>query len=104
MDFLLLLLFILNVVLALVDASVAYHKAPRYIGFFNSDPEGRDSGVKRVTSLLPLVVALYVSLDCYAYSLRHAGYLAGLALLLVADILVQMAIARKGEAASDDGA
>lgn len=86
-------LFAVNFLLTLIDASIAYHKAQRLAVFMNTDPEGMGPGVKRIRAFLPLVVALYSALNCYAYSLRHTGYLAGLALILVADIVLQWHLA-----------
>ncbi len=90
-------LFVANLVLTLVDASLAYHKAHRLIALLNPTPEERATGVKKIRSLLPLMVAFYSGLDCYAYSLRHVGYLAGLTLLLLADIVLQWYLAGRKE-------
>ena len=56
--------------------------------------------MKKLRSLLPLMVAFYSGLDCYAYSLRHVGYLGGLTLLLLADIILQWHIAGRKEKVS----
>jgi len=97
MELFLIILFVVNVVLVLADASVAYHNAPRFVSIVNADPEGQVVGAQQIKSILPLLVALYVSLDCYAHSLRHPGYLAGVTLLLAGDILVQLILTRKGK-------
>lgn len=88
------LLFVINVVLANVDAAVAYLTAPRFIAALNNDSEGQERGIRRLRSLLPLLVALYITLACQAFAQRHAGYLAGLTLLMVGDILLQLYIGR----------
>lgn len=91
------ILFVANLVLTLVDASLAYHKAHRLIAFLNPTPELIETGVKTIRSLLPLMVALYSGLSCHAYSLRHTGYLASLTLLLLADIVLQWHLAARKE-------
>lgn len=86
---LILILFLGNLLLTLVDASLAYRKAEFIVAFVMPGNEAPEAGVRRIRRFLPLMVALYTLLDCYAYSLRHVGYLAGLTLLLVADIGLQ---------------
>ncbi|SNB45672.1 hypothetical protein [Geobacter sp. DSM 9736] len=97
MDLLLSLLFGLNIILSIVDAAVAYIRAPRIVAALNPDSEGRESWVKTLRSLLPFLVAFYVILTCYAHSFANPGYLALISLLLLGDILVQLIISRRGE-------
>ena len=94
------ILFVINLMLTLIDASLAYHKTHRLIAFLNPAPEWRETGVKKIRSLLPLMVAFYSGLTCYVFSLRHLGYLGGLTLLLLADIVLQWHIAGRKEKVS----
>lgn len=103
MDLLITLLFVANVILAITDAAVAYQMAPRLVAAIISDPDVQPGRVKKLRSLLPLLVALYVTLDCQAHALRHPGYLGGLTLLLMGDIVVQLLVARKQSGVADGG-
>jgi hypothetical protein len=97
MEYLILPLFVLNIVLTLADASVGYHKVPEIVAAFNDDPDGSSAAAKDVSFLIPFLVALYVALDCHAaWNLRDVRWLAGLSLLLTGDMLLQLRLAARG--------
>lgn len=91
------ILFLGNLLLTLVDASLAYRKAEFIVTFVTPGNGTTEAGVRRIRRFLPLMVALYTLLNCYAYSLHHLGYLAGMTLLLTADIVLQWHLAGRGE-------
>ncbi|HWI40939.1 MAG TPA: hypothetical protein VNX25_05570 [Verrucomicrobiae bacterium] len=93
MDLLFLPLFVVNILLGLADASVAWHRTPAFVTMLTGSPG--DKAVADVRSLLPLLVALYTSLNCYAYHHREILYLAGVSILLCADIATQLYVSRR---------
>lgn len=95
------IMFIGNLVLTLVDASLAYKKAESIVTLVVPGNSTTEAGVKKIRRFLPLMVALYTLLNCYAYSLYHLGYLAGLTLLLTADIVLQWHLAGRREKVGD---
>jgi len=82
MDPLLLSLFVLNILLVLMDASVGYHLAPLLFRAGGGDPEAAESGVGSVRKLLTGVVLLYMFFNCFAF-FRHNGPLLLLVTALV---------------------
>lgn len=89
-------LFALNLLLTLADAAAAWHAAPSLVTAFNPDENSRERSIDKLRSLLSLMVGLYVFLNCKAYAAGTPGYLIVLLLLLVADLLFQNHICRKG--------
>lgn len=88
-------LFTLNLILILVDASVAYHKVPVIISARTEEPDGKAVAERNVCNLLPVLVAIYVALDCYSWRTGDFRYLGGLTFLLCFDILLQLRLARR---------
>lgn len=82
MDPLLLPLFVVNILLVLVDASVGYHLAPLLFQAGGGDPEAAESGVGSVRKLLTGVVLLYMFFNCFAF-FRYNGPLLLLVTCLV---------------------
>lgn len=82
MESLLLPLFIANILLVLVDASVGYHLAPLLFQAAGGDPADAESGVGGVRKLLTGVVLLYMFFNCFAF-FRYNG-----PLLLLVTVLV----------------
>ena len=103
MEILVEILFVANVILAIADAAVAYSTAPHFVAAINPDPDRQAAAVRNLRNLLPLLVALYVVLNCQAHALRHPGYLVGLTCLLVGDILLQRYLGRKRDGMVDGG-
>jgi len=97
----LLCLFVLNVVLTLVDAACAYRNIPQYAAAFHEEPDRRDKLARDIRHVLPWLVALYSSLNCYAYSFRELSYVGGMTLLLLGDIVIQMYAVRRLEASEE---
>lgn len=83
LDSLLLPLFVANILLILVDASVGYHLAPLLFQAGGGDPEAAESGVGSVRKLLTGVVLLYMFFNCWAF-FRYNGPL----LLLVTGLVL----------------
>ncbi|CAH2030029.1 hypothetical protein [Trichlorobacter ammonificans] len=79
---LLLPLFLVNLLLVLVDASVGYHLAPCFFSATGGDPEEAQRGIRSIRRTLTLVVTLYMFFNCLAY-FRHDG-----TLLMVVTVLV----------------
>lgn len=82
LDLLLLPLFVLNILLVLVDASVGYHLAPLLFRAGGGAPEAAENGVRNVRRLLTGVVVLYMFFNCLAY-FRYNGPLLLLVTMLV---------------------
>lgn len=82
LDSLLLPLFVVNILLVLVDASVGYHLAPLLFQAGGGDPEDAESGVGGVRKLLTGVVLLYMFFNCFAF-FRYNGPLLLLVTALV---------------------
>ena len=80
---LLLPLFIANILLVLVDASVGYHLAPLLFQASGGDPDDAEAGVGGVRKLLTGVVLLYMFFNCFAF-FRYNGPL----LLLVTALIL----------------
>jgi uncharacterized protein YneF (UPF0154 family) len=65
---LLLSLFVLNILLVLIDASLGYHLAPRLLRNPDPDePEQNESAVRTVRGMLTILVALYMFFNCLGY-------------------------------------
>jgi len=96
MDHYLLPIFIFNILLVLVDASLGYFIAPRLlrrVGIEEETGEGRGG----VRSLLAGVVALYAFLCCLAYFQASLAWLLVLTALIVLDIAGQILLGRKAK-------
>jgi len=82
-DAFLLPLFVFNMVLVLVDASVGYHLAPLFFRITGGDAENAESGIRSIRRTLTLVVTLYMFFNCLSY-FRHDGVMLVIVMLLVA--------------------
>lgn len=67
MDSLLLPIFIVNLVLVLVDASLGFHLAPVLFRASGGNPEATEAGIRSIRLLLTGVVSLYMFFNCLAY-------------------------------------
>lgn len=95
-------LFILNILLVLIDASLGYHLAPRLIRITDPDePEVQESAVRMVRNMLTFLVALYMFFNCMGYFNDNSGLLmivSGMILFdLAAQIFLRRRAAQKGE-------
>ena len=96
MDQYLIPIFILNILLVLVDASLGYFIAPRLLSRFGVEEEAGE-GRGGVRSLLAWVVALYAFLCCLAYFRASIAWLLVLTALIVIDIAGQILLGRKAK-------
>lgn len=86
MDTLLLPLFVVNMLLVLVDASVGYHLAPLLFRAGGGDPEAAESGVGGVRKLLTGVVLLYMFFNCLAFFRNNGPLLLLITCLILFDL------------------
>jgi hypothetical protein len=82
MEQFLLPLFMLNLLLVLIDASVGYHLAPLLYNAAGGEEEDALKGVGKIRRMLKFMVALYMFFNCFAYfNYNHS-------LLMVVTVLV----------------
>lgn len=99
---LLLSLFVLNILLVLIDASLGYHLAPRLLRTPDPDePELQESAVRAVRGLLTFLVALYMFFNCMGYFGGNSGLMLIVTAMIVIDLGGQVYLkqrsGRKGE-------
>lgn len=88
-------IFILNIVLALCDASIGYHLAP-ILGRSGSGDDGEaEKNTRYMRKLLSCVVAVYVFLDCIAYSGRSLVFLLAVTGIITLDMVGQLFVRHK---------
>ncbi|HET6420297.1 MAG TPA: hypothetical protein VFG19_09085 [Geobacteraceae bacterium] len=98
----LLLIFILNIVLGLCDASLGYHLAP-LLGRRNAeDEEEAERTTSAMQKLLSVVVAVYVFLDCLAYFRGSLVFILVVTGIIVLDMIGQMVVRHKLRSAFHD--
>ncbi len=88
-------IFILNVILALADVSLGYNLAPllgRRGAVDDADSERKTRGMRK---FLSIIVAVYVLLDCLAYSRQSLVFLIAVTGIIVLDMVGQLVIRRK---------
>jgi hypothetical protein len=103
MDHLHLPLFLLNIPLILLDASLGYHLVPRLVSAFSPDDSDEAGGVARATRrLLPAVVALYMFFNCFGYFQARTLYLLMVFGLVLADLALQLVLRRKARSQGDE--
>lgn len=88
-------IFILNMLLALMDAAIGYHFAPILVRTGPSDEQSLEAAAKTVRAMLALVVALYSFFSCLAYYRQKPLLLLIVTAVIVADIAAQLFISRK---------
>lgn len=86
METLLLPLFIINLFLVLVDASIGYHLAPLLFSVSGGDPDTAENGVRSIRRLLTCIVVLYMFFNCLSYFRQQLSML----VLVTAFILFDM--------------
>ncbi|HPX62287.1 MAG TPA: hypothetical protein PLN25_11040 [Deltaproteobacteria bacterium] len=99
-----LLLFMLNIVLILADASFGYHMAPAMLSGM-SESSAVEAGVKTTRRLLSLVVALYMFFNCLGYFQQRLAYLLIVSGLVAVDMTLQYYLGHRrksGHGADDD--
>jgi hypothetical protein len=89
-------LFLLNILLILLDASLGYHLAPRLASAFSPDDPDAAVGVARTTRrLLPAIVALYMFFNCFGYFQARTVYLLAVLVLVLSDLALQLVLRRR---------
>lgn len=95
-DLLLLSLFILNLLLVLLDASLAYHLAPRLLRMPDlEDPEQREAAIRSIRGMLTLLVVLYMFFNCLGYFRGNSGLLLIVTTMIVFDLSGQFYLRRR---------
>ena len=92
MEHYLLHLFIVNSLLAIVDASVGYRVVPLVLVRRldeDDDPDAPERMTASVRRMLACMVALYMFCTCYAYTRREPLFLVIVTAVLLLDIVVQ---------------
>ena len=95
MDTVYLYAFVLNVVLALCDASMGYHLAPVIGRVVAGDNEEAERTTRVMRKLLSGVVVLYVFLNCIAYSRKSLIFLLVVTAIIVLDMVGQLLVRHK---------
>lgn len=89
------MLFIGNIVLTFIDATVGYHAAPVLALLGGNDEEDTERTVRGVRKLLAAVVALYMFFNCFAFYNQKPLLLLVVTGVIVLDILAQALIGGK---------
>ncbi|MBU5614966.1 hypothetical protein [Geomonas azotofigens] len=87
--------FVANIFLTFIDATIGYHAAPALAALVGSDEEENEGAVHGIRRLLSFVVALYMFFNCFAYFDRVAWLLYCTTVVLAVDITAQLVIFRK---------
>ena len=95
MEYYLSYIFIFNVFLTLVDATIGYHAAPLLVRLGAANDEDAGQAVRGVRKLLTGVVALYMFFSCLAFFRAQPVFLLVVTSVIVVDIVAQLAISRK---------
>ncbi len=88
-------IFVANIFLTFIDATVGYHAAPALTMLAGGEEEGAERAVRGVRKLLAWVVTLYMFFNCLAYFDQKPWLLYLTALVLAVDIAAQLVIFRK---------
>ncbi len=95
-DILLLSLFILNILLVLLDASLGYHLAPCLLRMADPDePETQEHAVRTVRGMLTVLVMLYMFFNCWGYFRGNSGLLLIVTGMLLFDLGAQAYLRRR---------
>lgn len=95
MDPYLIYIFVGNIFLTFVDATIGYHTAPTLARIGASDEEGVEWATRGVRKLLAGVVALYMFFNCLAFFNGRPLLLVIVSGVVVLDIVCQIVLARK---------
>ncbi len=90
-----LVIFILNIVLVLFDTSFGYFLAPLYSRRDARDAEDEARTTRGMRALLPVVVALYIFFNCFAFYRRSAAILLAVTGIIILDMIGQLLVRRK---------
>lgn len=95
MDLHLTYIFVANIFLTFIDATVGYHAAPALALLAGNDEDDRERTSRGVRKLLSWVVTLYMFFNCLAYFDRVPWLLYFTSAVLAVDITAQVVIFRK---------
>ena len=87
-------IFIFNTLMVLADTALGYHLAPRLLAGMD-EPEAVEAGVRTTRGLLPVVVALYMFLNCLGYFQGRTIWLLAVSALLLVDMALQLWLRRR---------
>ncbi|QWV94333.1 hypothetical protein KP004_03870 [Geomonas oryzisoli] len=87
--------FVANIFLTFIDATIGYYAAPAIAALAGSDQEEAEGSVRGIRSLLSFVVALYMFFNCLAFFDRTPWLLYLTTAVLVVDVTAQLVIIRK---------
>ena len=94
-DKLLLIIFVLNTLLVLLDATVGYHLAPGLLNkAVTNDSEVREAALKTIRRMLSGLVALYMFFNCLGYFGGNSLLLMIVAGMIAVDLGVQVYLCR----------
>lgn len=88
-------IFVANIFLTFIDATIGYHAAPALALLMGTDEEESEPAVRGVRRLLSWVVALYMFFNCLAYFDRVPWLLYCTGAVLAVDITAQLVIFRR---------
>lgn len=88
-------IFVGNIFLVFIDATIGYHAAPALSLLAGNDGEGAERAVVGVRKLLAWVVTLYMFFNCLAYFDRKPWLLYFTSAVLFVDIAAQLIILRR---------
>ena len=99
----LLFVFILNIALILLDATIGYYVAPRLMSLASS--EENDTGelaVSSIRKMLAGVVTLYMFFNCLAYFRRESSLMMIVSALVLLDLGGQLYMRRRAANTSEN--
>ena len=88
-------LFISNIFLTFIDATIGYHAAPTLARLGAADEAGIEWAIQGVRKLLAGVVALYMFFNCLAFFNQKSLLLLVVTSVGVLDIVCQLMVSRK---------
>lgn len=88
-------IFISNIMLTFIDATLGYHAAPTLARLGASDEAGAEWATRGVRKLLAAVVALYMYFNCLAFFDQKPLLLLIVTGVIVVDIVAQLMVSGK---------
>lgn len=96
------LLFTLNIMLIVLDASLGYHLAPELLRLPDAeDPALRETAIRTVRRMLTLLVTLYMFFNCLGYFNGSRPLLLVVTALVVSDLAGQLYLRRRSRRGGD---
>ena len=88
-------IFISNIFLTFIDATIGYHAAPTLARLGASDEAGTEWAIRGVRKVLAAVVALYMYFNCLAFFDNKPSLLFIVTGVIVVDIVAQLVVSGK---------